>query len=114
MKKLFISTFAVAALLCSCSSDDDFAVDGNSVNESDLVAIKLGMGADVTRGTGTVGGVNDADTLTTANNYWNNEKVNVFMFKKNTLELAYFVNGSGDSTVIYNNEVFTTPSRHCC
>ena len=109
MKKLFISTLAVAALLCSCSSDDDFAVNGNPSNESDIVAIKLGVSAGVTRGTGTVGGVNDG-SLTTANNHWNSEKVNVFMFKKGTLELAYFVDGRGDSTEIYNNEVFTTPS----
>lgn len=112
MKKLFISTLAVAALF-SCSSDDDYAVNGN-VNESDLVAIKLGVGASVTstRGTGTVGSVSDGSgSVTTANNHWNSEKINVFMFNKGTLDLAKFDDGVNTPTEVYNNEKFTTPSN---
>lgn len=110
MKKLFISTLAVAGMLCSCSSDDDFVVNDNA-NQSDLVAIRLGVGASVTRGTGTVGSVDDGTGSTTlANNHWNSEKINVFMFNKGTLDLAMFNDGVNIPTEVYNNQLFTTPS----
>lgn len=119
MKKYFIfAAIAAAGLFASCSSSDD-AISENNVpisNESDDVAIKIGVSspkASITRGTGTVGGVvdgtnavnNDGSTTgTPAANVWAGQKVNVYMFDQGTLDLATF-NGA----VIYENAELTTP-----
>lgn len=119
MKKHLFFAFAAAAVLASCSSHDDFdnysagtpqaPVDDNSPQE-----ILLGVGAQAnvaTRGTGTVGG----DHNDIATNQWQNQRINVYMFKKDTakvltrfFELATETEGGSD--YIYNNALFMTPN----
>ena len=90
---------ASLGLLASCSSDDDLSTGG----KNDLQQIKIGMGVQATvgatRGTGTVGGVG-AD-----NNKWAGQAINIYMFKKGTLDVAQF-----DGVDIYNNAAFNAPT----
>lgn len=100
MKKLFLmGAVASLGLLASCSSDDDLSTGG----KNDLQQIKIGMGVQATvgatRGTGTVGGVG-AD-----NNKWAGQAINIYMFKKGTLDVAKF-----DGVDIYNNAAFYAPT----
>lgn len=100
MKKLFLmGAVASLGLLASCSSDDDLSTGG----KNDLQQIKIGMGVQATvgatRGTGTVGGVG-AD-----NNKWAGQAINIYMFKKGTLDVAQF-----DGVDIYNNAAFYAPT----
>ena len=108
MKKLMFFAVAAAGLLASCTSDDNF--DANASLSQDLTAdgrmpIEIGLGkiaAINTRGTGTVG-----DTVGGTNNVWQNQKVNIFMFKKNSLDLA-LIDEINNRTPIYDKAVFRT------
>lgn len=80
MKKSLFFAFAVAGMLCSCSSEEaiEAGINGNDGgNNSELVPIKLGMSNSViTRGSGTVGGTDDES------NVWNGQPIRVFMVDK--------------------------------
>lgn len=80
MKKSLFFAFAVAGMLCSCSSEEaiEAGINGNDGgNNSELVPIKLGMSNSViTRGSGTVGGTD------TESNVWNGQPIHVFMVDK--------------------------------
>jgi hypothetical protein len=107
MKKIMFFAIAAAGLFASCTSDDNFdagAVVEQNVNDG-LVPIQIGVGkvASVqTRGTGTVGSLTDS-----ADNVWNKQIVNVFMFKKDSLRLA--LTDLSDPTPLYNDVTFFTP-----
>lgn len=108
MKKIMFFAIAAAGLLASCTSDDNF--DANVSLSQDSAAdgrmpIEIGLGkiaALSTRGTGTVG-----DTVGGANNVWQDQLVNIFMFKRNSLDLAL-----GDNLInpkpIYDKTEFRT------
>jgi hypothetical protein len=87
MKKSLFFAFAVAGMLCSCSSEEtiEAGVAGNDgSNNSEFVPIKLGMASSaITRGSGTVGGVEGSDE-----NVWHEQIVKVFMLEKGKLEKA--------------------------
>ena len=110
MKKLFFYAAAAVGMLSACSSSDDFASYDGLKDES-REAIKIGVtsvAASVqTRGTGTVGGVSDGETVITPNN-WDGQNVNVFMFNKGTLDLACS-DINDPTTALYENAVMTTP-----
>lgn len=108
MKKLLVSMFSVTMLLCGCSQSDDIIAGGGSDNADGLVPINIGVTSlkTQTRGTGTVGAVGDQ-----SKNYWNGEKINVFMVKKDSTVLAEFNDGTKEEA-IFNNAVFTTPSNN--
>lgn len=102
MKKFLFIALAAAGMLTSCSSDDAISTNGIDANNPDgPVAIQIGMGnaTAITRGFGTVG-----DTAQ-ATNVWNGQQVNIFMFKKDTLDLA--MNGANP---LFDNEIFNTPA----
>ena len=125
MKKYFIfAALVTAGLLTSCSSSDDAISETPNVptsNESDLVAIKIGVAkpsASITRGTGTVGGVvngsdvavnNDGSTAGAPANSWAGQKVNVYMFNHGSLTPAVFQTLTANED-IYNNAELTTPT----
>lgn len=84
MKKLFLfATIAAAGLFASCSSSDDAISDApnNPIEGNDgRQAIKIGISNTVnmaTRGTGTVGGVENNATI---DNVWAGQRINAFMF----------------------------------
>lgn len=106
MKKYFIfAAVATAGLFASCSSSDDFVANEaqNPAENSDDVAIVLNVSqpvsAEVTRGTGTVGGILDADNL------WDGEHVNVYMFNKGT----FTVTQDGQGGDLFNNTEMRAP-----
>lgn len=105
MKKLFFYAAAAVGMLSACSSNDDFTA-ANGENEG-REAIKIGVSSIAaqvgTRGTGTVGGVYDGETVVTPNE-WAGQKINVYMFEKGTLDLAI-----GNGNELYNNAEMTTP-----
>lgn len=105
MKKYFLFA-AVAGMLTSCSSESLTGSDPNvePTPHEDLVPIEIGVATAQTkastRGVGTVG-----DVAGGAANKWQGEKVNVFMFKKGTLDLA-----TDETNPLYDNATLTTPT----
>ncbi len=105
---MYFFALAAAGLMTACSSDDAVS-NGGGADKTALVPIQIGVSpvSVTTRGTGTVGGTTDET------NKWANEKVNVYMFKKGTMDLAKFEFDDADGTAsheIYNNKVFTAPA----
>ncbi len=108
MKKSLFFALAVAGMLSSCSSEDAIGTDVN-VNNGELVPIQLGLTTSaITRGSGTVGGVEG-----TEENVWKNQTVNVFMLKQSTLEEAEFIlkdldgNDLPAEKLFYNTPMYT-------
>lgn len=97
MKKTLFFALAAVGMLSSCSQDDN--VSPAIQEASNLVPIQLSLGTAQmqTRATGS-GAVGDVDA---SKNMWKGQKVNVFMFKKATLELAKF-----EGEEIFNNKIF--------
>jgi len=108
MKKIMFFAIAAAGLFASCTSDDNFDANASLLQESAAdgrMPIEIGLGkiaAINTRGTGTVG-----DTVGGTNNVWQNQKVNIFMFKKDSLDLA-LIDEVNNRTPIYDQTVFRT------
>lgn len=108
MKKIMFFAIAAAGLLASCTSDDNFDANASLSQESAAdgrMPIEIGLGkvASVsTRGTGTVG-----DTIGKENNVWQNQSVNILMFKKGTLNLA-LIDSLVNPYPIYNRTEFRT------
>jgi len=109
MKKYFLFA-AVAGMLASCSSDSLIAGSDPKIeptNQEDLVPIEINVASvstkATTRGVGTVGGTNNDPGDAGYDNYWQGEKVNVFMFDKGTLLPAK--EGNDD---LFNNTQLTT------
>lgn len=109
MKKSLFFAFAVAGMLCSCSSEE--SIDGGTANvgdveNSELVPIKIGMSSNViTRGSGTVGGTTDET------NVWNGQLIKVFMLKKGTIEaaetgLSYYTDKDGGKKLFWEEELY--------
>lgn len=102
MRKSIFFAAAFAGVLCSCSQDE--AIEGGMASgaQEGLVPIEIGLAqvrADVTRGTGTVGGL---DT----ENSWAGQSFNVYMFDQGTINVADDVEG----VQIYNNQKFNAPA----
>ena len=112
---------AAAGMLASCSSDSLTAGSDPTIEpgQKDLVPIEIGVAtpmarSGMTRGTGTVGAVEDGSgnavnndgtvTGTPKANIWAGQKVNVYMFDQGTLDLAQF-----DGAAIFDNAVMDTP-----
>jgi hypothetical protein len=107
MKKYLFFALAIAGMLSSCSNDDIVSDGGKGkFDSSELIPIKIGMGhSTTTRGTGTVGGFDNA-----SDNKWVKQTVNVFMLHKDSMALAIFDSqDQGFNEVIYNNAPFYTP-----
>lgn len=105
MKKGFLLMLSAAALLTACSSNDDLnsLANGGGTSNSNI-PISIGTSttsAKVTRGSGTVGGVDSAS------NVWSGQQVYVYMVNKGTATLAA---DPADHQPIYENAALTTPS----
>lgn len=103
---------AAAGMLASCSSDSLTAGPDPKIEptQEERVPIEIGVATAqtkaVTRGIGTVGGTDD--TPSTGDNYWQAEKVNVFMFNQNSLNLA-LEDPEDANSALYDNTELTTP-----
>lgn len=108
MKKMFLFALAAAGMLTACSNDDTLGGNGEQ-NVSEL-QIRLGVASSKvqTRGTGTVGGMTDAE------NVWAGQTLWVYMLQKGSMDLAYYkapaVGGVATPDVeVFNNKKFTAP-----
>ncbi len=83
MKKSILYAAALAGVLGSCSQDDGTQSGASSSSGENEVPITIGVSngsATITRGTGTVGGVEGED------NEWNSQPFNLYMFNRGELE----------------------------
>ena len=108
MKKMFLFAFAAAGMLTACSNDD--TLGGNGEQNVSEQQIRLGVASSKvqTRGTGTVGGMTDAE------NVWAGQTLWVYMLQKGSMDLAYYkapaVGGVATPDVeVFNNKKFTAP-----
>lgn len=108
MKKMFFFALAAAGMLTACSNDD--TLGGNGEQNVSEQQIRLGVASSKvqTRGTGTVGGMTDAE------NVWAGQTLWVYMLQKGSMDLAYYkapaVSGVATPDVeVFNNKKFTAP-----
>lgn len=108
MKKLFFFALAAAGMLTACSNED--TLGGNGEQNVSEQQIRLGVASSKvqTRGTGTVGGMTDAE------NVWAGQTLWVYMLQKGSMDLAYYkapaVGGVATPDVeVFNNKKFTAP-----
>ncbi len=113
MKKYFIfAAIAAAGLFASCSSSDDAVseVPQPIVQDGEeLMPIQIGVGSNMnveTRGTGTVGGVDNAS------NIWNGQKINVLMYKITDGAPTFDFQTDADQNILYDDNVkLVTPFK---
>lgn len=107
MKKIMFFALAAAGLFASCSSDDALTSDvQNPVAEEfegrTPILVNLGKAITVeTRGHGTIGRDSLNPNAALTNKWYENQAFNLYMFKKDTLDLAM-----EGTTPIFENEVF--------
>lgn len=104
MKKMFFFALAAAGMLTACSNDD--TLGGNGEQNVSEQQIRLGVASSKvqTRGTGTVGGMTDAE------NVWAGQTLWVYMLQKGSMDLAYYKAPAVGTTAAAETEVFTTRS----
>lgn len=107
MKKMFFFALAAAGMLTACSNEELSVESEQNVSEQQ---IRLGVASSKvqTRGTGTVGGMTDAE------NVWAGQTLWVYMLQKGSMDLAYYkapaVGGVATPDVeVFNNKKFTAP-----
>lgn len=105
---MFFFALAAAGMLTACSNDD--TLGGNGEQNVSEQQIRLGVASSKvqTRGTGTVGGMTDAE------NVWAGQTLWVYMLQKGSMDLAYYkapaVGGVATPDVeVFNNKKFTAP-----
>lgn len=109
MKKMFFFALAAAGMLTACSNDD--TLGGNGDQNVSEYQIRLGVASSKvqTRGTGTVGGMTDAE------NVWAGQTLWVYMLQKGSMDLAYYKapavgTTAAAETEVFNNKKFNAPN----
>ncbi len=109
MKKMFFFALAAAGMLTACSNDD--TLGGNGEQNVSEWQIRLGVASSKvqTRGTGTVGGMTDAE------NVWAGQTLWVYMLQKGSMDLAYYKapavgTTAAAETEVFNNKKFNAPN----
>lgn len=110
MKKMFFFALAAAGMLTACSNED--TLGGNGEQNVSEQQIRLGVASSKvqTRGTGTVGGMTDAE------NVWAGQTLWVYMLQKGSMDLAYYKSPAVGSTAaaeteVFNNKEFKAPNK---
>lgn len=100
MKKMFFFALAAAGMLTACSNDD--TLGGNGEQNASEQQIRLGVASSKvqTRGTGTVGGMTDAE------NVWAGQTLWVYMLQKGSMDLAVYKSPAVGSTAAAESKVF--------
>lgn len=108
MKKMFFFALAAAGMLTACSNEDTLGGNGENVSEQQ---IRLGVASSKvqTRGTGTVGGMTDAE------NVWAGQTLWVYMLQKGSMDLAYYKSPAVGATAaaetkVFDNKEFKAPN----
>lgn len=109
MKKMFFFALAAAGMLTACSNED--TLGGNGEQNASEQQIRLGVASAKvqTRGTGTVGGMTDAE------NVWAGQTLWVYMLQKGSMDLAYYKSPAVGTTAaaeteVFNNKEFKAPN----
>lgn len=109
MKKMFFFALAAAGMLTACSNED--TLGGNGEQNVSEQQIRLGVASSKvqTRGTGTVGGMTDAE------NVWAGQTLWVYMLQKGSMDLAYYKapavgTTAAAETEVFNNKEFKAPN----
>lgn len=109
MKKMFFFALAAAGMLTACSNED--TLGGNGEQNVSEQQIRLGVASSKvqTRGTGTVGGMTDAE------NVWAGQTLWVYMLQKGSMDLAYYKapdvgTTAATETEVFNNKKFNAPN----
>lgn len=109
MKKMFFFALAAAGMLTACSNED--TLGGNGEQNVSEQQIRLGVASSKvqTRGTGTVGGMTDAE------NVWAGQTLWVYMLQKGSMNLALYkapaAGGVATPDVeVFNNKEFKAPN----
>lgn len=108
MKKMFLFALAAAGMLTACSNDDTLGGKGEQNVSEQQIRLGVASSKVQTRGTGTVGGMTDAE------NVWAGQTLWVYMLQKGSMDLAYYkapaVGGVATPDVeVFNNKKFTAP-----
>lgn len=108
MKKMFFFALAAAGMLTACSNDDTLGGNGEQNVSEQQIRLGVASAKVQTRGTGTVGGMTDAE------NVWAGQTLWVYMLQKGSMDLAYYkapaVGGVATPDVeVFNNKKFTAP-----
>lgn len=108
MKKMFFFALAAAGMLTACSNDDTLGGNGDQNVSEQQIRLGVASSKVQTRGTGTVGGMTDAE------NVWAGQTLWVYMLQKGSMDLAYYkapaVGGVATPDVeVFNNKKFTAP-----
>lgn len=100
MKKMFFFALAAAGMLTACSNDD--TLGGNGEQNVSEQQIRLGVASSKvqTRGTGTVGGMTDAE------NVWAGQTLWVYMLQKGSMDLAVYKSPAVGSAAAAESKVF--------
>ena len=106
---MFFFALAAAGMLTACSNDD--TLGGNGEQNASEQQIRLGVASSKvqTRGTGTVGGMTDAE------NVWVGQTLWVYMLQKGSMDLAYYKaqavgTTAAAETEVFNNKKFNAPN----
>lgn len=105
MRAVLISTLCLAAMLTSCSSEQNASQEPNNQVAIQLTVANEGVSVD-TRGTGTVGNL-DGD----AENTWNGEELLISMFKRDDANFELATNNiDGVETIILDHASVNAPT----
>ena len=105
---MFLFALAAAGMLTACSNDDTLGGNGDQNVSEQQIRLGVASSKVQTRGTGTVGGMTDAE------NVWAGQTLWVYMLQKGSMDLAYYkapaVGGVATPDVeVFNNKKFTAP-----
>ena len=106
---MFFFALAAAGMLTACSNDD--TLGGNGEQNVSEYQIRLGVASSKvqTRGTGTVGGMTDAE------NVWAGQTLWVYMLQKGSMDLAVYKSPAvgttaGTESKVFDNKEFRAPN----
>lgn len=109
MKKMFFFALAAAGMLTACSNDDTLGGNGDQNVSEQQIRLGVASSKVQTRGTGTVGGMTDAE------NKWAGQTLWVYMLQKGSMELGYYKTpaeaaGAAVGTAVFDNKEFKAPN----
>lgn len=109
MKKMFFFALAAAGMLTACSNDDTLGGNGDQNVSEQQIRLGVASSKVQTRGTGTVGGMTDAE------NVWAGQTLWVYMLQKGSMDLAYYKapavgTTAAAETEVFNNKNFNAPN----
>ena len=109
MKKMFFFALAAAGMLTACSNDDTLGGNGDQNVSEQQIRLGVASSKVQTRGTGTVGGMTDAE------NVWAGQTLWVYMLQTGSMDLAYYKapavgTTAAAETEVFNNKKFNAPN----